>query len=105
MDKARGGIGRRTPARVWALALVGLLLLPPAGWVLLRQRYDSWHPCDWLLVDRVALILRRAGIDPDTASVPLKATVAASPEARAVLQLRNTPVECLSTWVAGRVLP
>ncbi|HEV2148932.1 MAG TPA: hypothetical protein VGR37_16120 [Longimicrobiaceae bacterium] len=73
--------------------------------MLLHEAYDSWQPCDWLLVDRVSLILRREGIDPDTASVPLKATVAASAEVRAVLQLRHTPAACLGTWAAGRVLP
>jgi hypothetical protein len=58
----------------------------------------SWHPCDWLLVERVDLILRREGVDPDTASIPLKAVVAESAEVQAILQRRNTPTQCLVTW-------
>lgn len=81
------------------------LLLPLGAWVLLHGTYQSWHPCDWLLVDRVDLILRREGIDPDTASIPLKATVVESGEVRAVLQLRHTPMQCLLTWATSRVLP
>lgn len=87
------------------IAGIVLLLLPLSGWVLLHQTYHSWHPCDWLLDDRVALILRRHGVDPDTASIRLKATVAESAEARAVLRLRSTPGQCLTTWAAGRILP
>lgn len=87
------------------LAGVVSILLPLGVWALLHESYDSWHPCDWLLVDRVALILRRQGIDPDTASIPLKATVVGSAEVRAVFQLRNTPGQCLITWAAGRVTP
>lgn len=80
------------------------LLLPLGAWVLLHGAYHSWHPCDWLLVDRVDLILRWEGIDPDTASVPLKAVVVESSEVRAVLQLRHTPMQCLGTS-ASKVLP
>lgn len=87
------------------LLATGILLLPGAAWVLLKEAYHSWHPCDWLLQDRVALILHREGIDAEAASIPLKATVAESAEVRAVLQLRHTPMQCLSTWAAARVLP
>lgn len=102
-----GSSRRRTPRRTarWALLGILLLLLAAAGWGLLHRRYQSWHPCDWLLVDRVAVILRRQGVDPDTVSIPLKATVAESAEVRAVLRLRHTPAQCLITWAAARVLP
>lgn len=100
-----GAGGPRRRVNQWALFAAGLLLLSFVGWGLLHETYDSWHPCDWLLVDQVALILRREGIDPDAAPIPLKATVAESAEIRAVLRLRNTPAECLGTWAAGQVLP
>lgn len=93
--------GRRRWLRV--LLLLGVALLPLAAWGLLHARYHSWHPCDWLLQDRVSRVLRQRGIDPDTASIPLKATVAGSAEVQAALQLRRTPAECLSTWTLGRV--
>lgn len=86
---------------VFALALI---VLPSAGWVILHGRYDSWHPCDWLLQDRVELMLRRQGLEPDAVPVPVKASLAESAEVRAVLQLRRTPMQCLGTLAAARVL-
>lgn len=93
--------GRRRGLRI--LLLLGVVLLPLAAWGLLHASYHSWHPCDWLLQDRVSKVLRQRGIDPDTASIPLKATIAGSAEVQAALQLRRTPAQCLSTWALGRV--
>lgn len=89
--------------RVALLVVGSLAVFLPAAWLLLHRAYGSWHPCDWLLVDRVSRILRQRGVDPDTASIPLQATVAGSAEVRAVLLLRNTPGQCLVTWAAGRI--
>lgn len=71
----------------------------------MHAQYNSWHPCDWLLQDTVERVLRRSGIDPDTASIPLRASTIETPYVQAVLQLRNTPAQCLGTWIAGRVFP
>ncbi|MBW3655293.1 MAG: hypothetical protein KY444_04250, partial [Gemmatimonadetes bacterium] len=64
-------------------------------------RYQSVHPCDWLLVDSVERVLRRAGIDPDSASVPVLATTVGSESVAALMAGRKTPASCLLAW-AGR---
>lgn len=93
---------------VWlraSLVLVLLLLVLALGATGLYARYHSWHPCDWLLQDRVATVLREQGIDPDTASVVQRAIAVESPEVQAVRRLRSTAASCFATWAAGRVAP
>jgi hypothetical protein len=87
------------------VALALLLAVSGAGWVAARARYHSGHPCDWLLQDRVARVLRRQGVDPDTASVVLRARTAEHPEVRAALRLRPTPAGCLAAWASARIFP
>lgn len=88
------------------LLLTGALaLLLPAGWIGMRAHYDSWHPCDWLLQERVDRALERRGIDPDSASIPLKATTAGSAEVQSVLRLRPEPLQCLATRMGDRIDP
>lgn len=82
---------------------LGALLLG-AGAVL-HSHYQSWHPCDWLLQDTVGRILERRGIDPETASVVLRATTVESPEVQATLERHRTPSSCLLAWAGRGVLP
>lgn len=91
--------------RVLVGIALALLVLLPLAWAGLHAHYDSWHPCDWLLRETVDHVLRQGGIDPDTASVPLKASTVETPYVQAVLHLRNTPAQCLGTWLSGRVFP
>lgn len=91
--------------RILTVVAVATLALLSLAWVGLHAHYRSWHPCDWLLQDTVAQVLRQRGIDPDTASIPLRASTVQAPYVQAVLQLRNTPGSCLSTWITGRILP
>lgn len=100
--------GRSGDHHAWrasAIAFLGLALLLAAGWVASHAAYHSWHPCDWLLQDSVDRLLERRGIDPDTASIPLKATASESTEVQLVLRLRSTPARCLATWAAGQISP
>lgn len=87
------------------LIVGGTVVLLGGAWIAFHAVYHSWHPCDWLLQDRVESVLRGNGIDPDTASIPLRATVVESAEVQAVLRLRTTPAECMGTWALGRVFP
>ena len=87
------------------LFVCALGLLIGAAWIGSHAVYHSWHPCDWLLQDTVERVLERRGVDPDTASIPLKAGVSEAPEVQIVLRLRRTPLECVSTWAAGRIFP
>lgn len=56
---------------VLSMNLVGVLLL--TAWIGARSVYHSWHPCDWLLQDTVDRVIARQDIDPDSASIRLKA--------------------------------
>lgn len=99
--------GGLTPLRTgWRRGLIAgaaLTALPLGAGAILHAHYHSWHPCDWLLQDTVGAILRRSGVDPDTASVVLRATTVESPEARAALERHQTPSACLAAWGAGMV--
>lgn len=100
------GAASRSTIRIRFIATVALLLaVPVAGWAAARARYHSGHPCDWLLQDRVAGVLRRQGVDPDTAPVVLRARTAEHPEVRAALRLRPTPAGCLAAWASARIFP
>jgi hypothetical protein len=86
-------------------ATTATLAFTALAWVALHAHYESWHPCDWLLQDTVAHVLWRSGIDPDTASIPLKASTVEAPYVQAVLRLRSTPAQCFGTWLSGRIFP
>ncbi len=85
-----------------AAALCALLHAAVAG---LRAHYLSWHPCDWLLQDTVSRVLESRRINPDSASVVLRATTVESPEVQAVLETHDTPASCLITWASLRLTP
>jgi hypothetical protein len=85
------------------LSLVLLLSLLTAAVLALRSGYRSWHPCDWLLQDEVARTLERRGMDPDTASVPLKAVTVGSDEVRVRMRGQHTPLRCAFSWALRRV--
>ncbi|MBW3569615.1 MAG: hypothetical protein KY467_00790 [Gemmatimonadetes bacterium] len=89
--------------RTWTAAGVAVLVLlvPASGFAAAARRYQSVHPCDWLLVDSVERVLRRAGIDPDSAGVPVLATTAESEQVAQLMAGRDTPASCLLGW-AGR---
>lgn len=106
---AQGALRRRmgrAGVMVRMVLIVGALgLLIGAAWIGSHAAYHSWHPCDWLLQDTVDRVLERRGIDPDMASIPLKAEVSEASEVQIVLRLRSTPLQCVSTWAAGRIFP
>jgi hypothetical protein len=85
------------------LVVLAVLALLALGTGLLRHHYASWHPCDWLLQDAVARTLQRQGIDPEAASVPLKASTVGSEEVQARMRGRITPLRCLGSWAVRRV--
>ncbi|MBW3627949.1 MAG: hypothetical protein KY464_01510 [Gemmatimonadetes bacterium] len=85
------------------LLCCGAALLLVGSWAALYAGYHSRHPCDWLLQETVHRVLQQRGIDPDTASIPLKASVVGSAEVQTVLRLRSTAVQCLSTWAGARI--
>lgn len=84
-------------------AVLGVLLRTlVAG---LRAHYLSWHPCDWLLQDAVSRTLEIRGIDPDTASIVIRATTVELPEVQATIERHNTPLSCLLSWAGTNILP
>lgn len=98
-------MGRAGVVMRMALFACVLGLLLGAAWIGAHAVYHSWHPCDWLLQDTVDRVLERRGVNPDTASIPLKAEVSEAIEVQTVLRLRSTPFQCASTWAAGRIFP
>lgn len=95
-----------TPSRrrTWTACLAALLVLalPVLGFAAAARRYQSVHPCDWLLVDSVGRVLRRAGIDPDTAGIRVLATTAESEPVALLMAGRSTPASCLLGWGGRR---
>lgn len=91
--------------RRWIAAIVALVALavPALGFAAAARRYQSVHPCDWLLVDSVERVLRRAGTDPDTAGVRVLATTAGSEPVAALMAGRSTPASCLLGWAGRRI--